>query len=299
MYRNRVSSFDHAQLLTHGNPIGLSALAARLNDAAAGSADAVCTSDDEPLFARVQHYLGERSAHLTFITPEPEDSHPGLPALLDFLCIRSGEMGAVNLLAEVRESGQMLETFRHCCFNIYGWETIWRLPMKSTLQGSANSTFWKRITNGDENAVRGLYHTLVPPLIQAAEPYYSNESNRLVYKKDGETLAFVERRIGSKGIYLIPVIHPSLENPEEMLADLKYLFRASGKPVYLQMRSYQAWLTTFLESMGAETTVHFALMSRRLAIPQYAGVKNHRLAIENRRAETSAPIINKISHFGE
>jgi hypothetical protein len=299
MYRSRVSSFNHAQLLTHGNPIGLSALATRLNDSSAGSVEAICTTDDDPLIAQAHHVLGERSAHLIFITPEPDPDSPCLPALLDFLSIRAGEMGAANLLAEVRESSQLFESFRHCGFTIYGWETVWRLPMSSPQPDGVNTASWKPFSAKDESAIRALYHALVPPLVQTSEPYCSSDTNRLVYRKNGEIVAFVESQAGSKGIYLMPIIHPSLEDPLQMLAELRHLFRASGKPVYLQMRSYQAWLTAPLEAMAAETSVHFALMARRLAVPVYAAVEQRRPALENRRPETTLPIINKISPRGQ
>jgi hypothetical protein len=300
LYRNRVSSFYHAQLLTQGNPIGLSALATRLHDATASSIEAICSSDDDiPLIAQAQHTLGDRSARLTFITPEPEENHPGLPAMLDFLTIRAGEMGAANLLAEVRETSHLIEPFRRCGFTIYGWETIWRLPAVSgSLNHGANSS-WKNLSSQDESAVRNLYHTLVPPLVQTMEPFIARQPNRLVYQENGDTLAFVESRVGIKGIYLIPFIHPSLQSTDAMLAELQHLFMSTGKPVYLQMRSYQAWLTVFLEQMRAETTVHFALMARHLALPEYAAVEQNHLAIENRRPETTAPIVNKSSRSGQ
>jgi hypothetical protein len=300
MYRSRVSSFNHAQLLTHGNPIGLSAMTARLNGAAADSAEAVCTGDGQVLFSQAQHTIGERSAHLSYITPEPGDGHPGLPALLEFMCIRAGEMGAANLLAEVRESGHLLEDFRRSGFNIVGWETVWRLPMDPRLANTrADKPSWKKLAAREESAVRSLYCALVPPILQAVEPYRSDVANTLVYKHAGEVQAFVECFSGPKGIYLMPVIHPSLENPEEMLTELVEIFSPFEKPVYLQMRSFQAWLTTFLENMGAETSVHFALMSHRLAVRQYVVEENQELVVKAHRVQTTSPIVQKISRIGQ
>lgn len=300
MYRSRVSSFNHAQLLTHGNPIGFTAITTRLNDAAAGSVEAVCSGEEQTLFAQAEHSLGDRSARLNFITPEPFEDHPGLPALLDFMCIRTGEMGAANLLAEVRESGQLLETFRRSGFNICGWETIWRFPMGFAVEradGMENG--WSKTSLKEEAAVHSLYSTLVPPILQTVEPYQSDVDHTLVYRQGSEILACVMSVIGPRGIYLKPVIHPSLSDPTGMLVELVYLFSSSGKPVYLQMRSYQAWMTAFLEDMKAESTTHFALMSHRLAIPQYATEEQPELVVKHRRIQATSPIVQKNSQIGQ
>lgn len=299
MYRSRVSSFYHAQLLTGGNPIGFSALAARLNDSFPVSAEVVCTDDGSELMAQVQHSPGERSARLVFIAPDPKSDNPALLPLLEYLCVCAGEMGAVNLLAEVREADQTIETFRRGGFSIYGWETIWRLPSQTSESEMVEKSGWRLAALKDESSVRSLYHTLVPSLVQTAEPYRANVPGRMVYLQNGEILAFVESLIGSKGIHLMPVIHPSLKEPGTMLNDLRALFSGANKPVFVQMRSYQAWLTCFLEKMEASVTVHFALMSHRLAIAQYAAVEQNGLVVNNRHAETTAPIVQKTSRIGQ
>jgi len=65
------------------------------------------------------------------------------------------------------------------------------------------------------------------------------------------------------------------------------------------MRSYQAWLTSFLEQMEASVSVHFDLMSHRLAVAQYAAVEQNGLVVNNRHAETTAPIVQKTSRIGQ
>lgn len=259
---------------------------------------AICPSAEgnPPLVGQVQHYLGERSAHLSFLVPEPLETHPGLFDLLDFLSIHAGEMGATNLLAEVKDSDPILETLRKSGFGIYGWETIWRLPEKISTSHENSHKNWRQMTSVDEPSVRTLYQTLVPPLVQVSEPYTGVNIPRLIFQnKNGETTAYVESISGPNGIYLKPVIHPSVEKADELLAGLIQLFQGLGKPVYLQMRSYQAWLTSPLENLGASTTVHFALMVRHLAVNQFATANLRRLSLENRQAETTTPIIQKMN----
>lgn len=256
----------------------------------------ICPAVEESpsLIGQMQHQKGERSAHLIYFLPNFMDSHPGLSALLDFLSIQAGEMQATNLLAEVRDSDPILETLRKSGFSIYGWETIWRLPVNYSSRENRARNNWAVMTPADETVVRSLYQTLVPPLVQAAEPYSGSETPRLIYQLNGETNAYIESFAGPNGIYLKPVIHPAVERPADILIELMQLFKGLGKPVYLQMRSYQAWLTPALEELNASTTVHFALLVRHLAVPQYATASLRRVAIENRHAETSAPIVQKI-----
>jgi hypothetical protein len=257
---------------------------------------AICpaSAGEPPLVGQVQHSLGERSAHLTFLLPALTEPHPGLLALLDELSARAGEMGATNLLAEVKDTDASLEVLRKSGFSIYGWETVWKLPRRMSQEATVPH-LWEPMKPSAEPAVRSLYQTLVPPLVQTAEPYPGSDVRRLVYRNNGEMIAYVESNAGPKGIYLKPIIHPAAEAPKELLCELANIFQGLGKPVYLQMRSYQAWLTPFLKELAAETTVHFALMVRHLAVPQYSPAAVQRVRLENRQTETSATIIQKMA----
>jgi hypothetical protein len=231
---------------------------------------------------------------MTYLLPATSEPHPALPAILDELAARAGEMGATNLLAEVEDADATLEVLRKSAFSIYGWETVWMLPRKSPIDADSLH-LWEPMTAQDEPNVRSLYQTLVPPLVQTAEPYPGPDVRRLIYRNNGELVAYVESNGGAKGIYLKPIIHPAAESPQALLAELIKIFQDLGRPVYLQMRSYQAWLTPFLSELNAATSLHFALMVRRLAVPQYAPAVTQRLRLENRQTETSATIVQKMA----
>jgi hypothetical protein len=133
--------------------------------------------------------------------------------------------------------------------------------------------------------------------VQTSEVYPGADISRLVYQnKSGDIIAYVKAYRVSKGMYLKPVIHPSIEKVDDLLLGLVSLFQGYGKPVYLQMRSYQAWITTALEALGASTTVHFALLVRYLAVNQFATANHRILNLEKRPVEpTATPMIHKIS----
>jgi hypothetical protein len=293
-YRDQITCLNHSLLLTHGNPGGFSSLASRLNITDESYTAVVPASDSQPpLIGQVQHTLGERSAHLTFVTPGLPEPHPGLLTLLDDLATHAGEMKAINILAEIDDADSSLETFRRSGFSTYCWESVWQLPAKVSKENPETFS-WEPMSSLDEPAVRTLYQTLVPPLVQSAEPYTGIDVRRLVVRNNGELIAYVESDSGPHGIYLKPIFHPAAEDVPELLLDLVKIFQGLSKPVYLQMRSYQAWLTPLLETLNAENSIHFALMIRHLAVAQYSPAKVQQVRISQPQTETSATIVQKL-----
>lgn len=281
--------------LTHGNPIGPAALTARFSTGVESFTAVVENADSRPSwFCQAVHQVGEKSAHLTFLVGQNLLDDQGLPALWDSLCTQSGEMGAVNVLVELEESSHLFESLRRAGFTAYGWEAAWRLP-NSLESGRATDTFWKIAQTADDSACKSLYQSLVPPIVQAAEGIPNGSSRRLVYRNENELLAFVESANGPRGIYLKPLIHPAVTDLQNLLSDLAAQFSGLGQPVYLQVRSYQAWLLDALNALGAETSEHFNLLVKHLAILQRNGVTvSQRQLKENRQIEPSAPIVQNI-----
>lgn len=283
---------NKALFLTRGNPVGISSLLARLSPSTA-SYTAVLESPDgggKSYFSQVLHQPGSRSARFSFFTPDFTLKDMGFAALIDFLSFQAGEMGALNILAEVEESHPLFELLREAGFCVYSWESIWKLPRD--LASHSTATNWRIPTPVDENTVRTMFQTLVPPLVQNAEPFTNGSVPRLVYKKDEEILAYVESLSGSEGIYLIPVIHPSVDNIQLLLEDLIGQFKGLGKPVFLQVRSYQAWLSEALTTVRADTSPRFAVLVKHLAVSQGSLVKAaQRLKAEHRQPEPTAPIL--------
>ncbi len=245
-------------------------------------------------FCQVTHQADEKSAHFTFLIAQNLADEQGLPALWDTLCSQSGEMGAVNVLVELEESSRLFDSLRKAGFTPYGWEAAWRLPRGGD-SSRATDKFWKIAQPGDESAIRVLYQSLVPPIVQAAEGLTNGGSRRLVYRKEQELLAYVECANGPKGIYLKPLIHPAATELQPLLTDLAAQFAELGQPVYLQVRSYQAWLLDALQNLGAESSDHFTLLVKHLAILQRNGVTaSQRQMKDNRQIEPSTPIVQNM-----
>ena len=79
-------------------------------------------------------------------------------------------------------------------------------------------------------------------------------------------LAFAEVVLGSRGTWVQPFIHPEMENVDiHLIQLLKYLRMRRRRPIYVCLRSYQAWLSYALEEADAEVALSQAVMVRRLA----------------------------------
>ena len=215
--------------------------------------------------------------------------------LWDYLNNKAGEMGALNVLAEVLESSAVFESLRKAGFSLYGWEAAWKLPKKVSLTADSEHE-WTIAVPTDDPQMRSLYQSLVPPIVQAAEAYSNGGTRRLVYRENEEIMAYVESSAGPNGLYLHPLVHPAVQDINTLLNILISQFNDIGQPVYLQVRSYQAWLLDTLEIIGGESSPHFTLLVKYLAILQRNGVIiTNRKLVENRQAEPTAPMVNHLA----
>jgi hypothetical protein len=264
----------------------------------------VPASDCDPkLIGQMVYTQGQRSARLSFIAPSNAGDSPGIADLLDGLTCQAGDWGAFNLLAEAEEHHPIFENLRRLNFFVYAWQRIWRfIPSAQGVRGTSNR--WRTASPLDEIALHSLYQSLVPPLVQSAEPFIFHAHQGLVYRQDdashhhGEVLGFIEGRRGPRGVFLQPIIHPDVENVQDLLADLLQALPAHylGRPVYIAVRSYQSWLEGALEDMHGQAAPRQALFVKHLASAQRVMATNKRLVMEKHQAEPTAPMVN---NFGK
>jgi hypothetical protein len=287
---------DSVQYLTRGSPVSLYALLSNL-DPSRGSFTGVLSAEGIPeLIGQMGYTLGARSAHMTFIAPSKASSSPGLPELFDGLVCQAGEWGALNLLAEVDEHDPIFENLRHSGFTVYGWQRIWRfaVEMQPAIVGSSE---WKPVTPMDEIPIRSLYQQLVPPLVQQAEPQVGRIPQGMLYRIAGDIVAFVESVKGPQGIYLQPVIHPSVVDVPGLLRSLiaSFVNPSAPRPIFLAVRHYQAWLENALDYMQAHASPRQALFVRHLANVQRVPAFNKAVnVIDAHQAEPTSPIVTHL-----
>ena len=256
-FRNMLP-LDSARMLTRGNPLGAVALIDHLNPRD-HIYTAVSKENDIFLMGQVALAIEETYARLTFLAPA-ESFEPAI-ALLDHLAVQAGAWGALHVLAEVDEHSPAFKEFRRAEFSMYAWQRIWRLsaPLKEYESG------WQKTTARDLPAIHSLYSQIVPALIQPMEAMPRKPSG-LVCCTEDNIQAYVAMTSGPAGIWIQPLIHPDAAGVSEKLAALlAEIHGQHGRPVFICVRSYQAWLEAVLEELGAEAGPRQAVMIKHLA----------------------------------
>ncbi len=244
---------------------------------------------DQTLIAQVIHNAHATSAHFSFLAPESALDSPALPDLLDHLTTQVGERGAQNLLAEVDEGTLTFEALRKVGFAIYARQRIWKVD--GTPPTDTNEACWRPAQGPDELHAHILYNALVPAMVKHVEPQPWSRLEGVVYHLDGELQGFVHLNYGPRGILAQPFIHPDTEEVTTLLADfLQSIPNRRSRTIYICVRSYQSWLGTFLDELGAEPGPRQAVMVKRLAVPEKAGRAIKLPSLEGSRPDLSTPI---------
>jgi hypothetical protein len=290
-YRHQRVFLDSALLLTRGSMAMSGALISYLAPSI-GIFTSVyngCNDWDRLLIGQAMLMPGAQFAHLTFMTPEELLNSPALSVLVDHLAVQAGERGAFRLLAEVDEDAPASEFLHRSGFAIYSRQRIWQLTGQTTKE--AQSSAWRAVSDQDLIAIRSLYYNVVPGLVQQVEPFSTQHPQGMVYQQKDDLLAFVELKYGHHGIWAHPFVHPDAEDVSDLFFKLlKSLPNRHSRPVYLCVRSYQSWLESAIEDLGAESGPRQAVMVKHLAVLH----KNARVfalpALEGGHPEISAPI---------
>jgi hypothetical protein len=290
-YRHRGLFFDNASILTRGEMLVPAGALFSYFAPATGIFTFLCADRQncaEPLLGQINHSQGEQRARLSFLAPESALDSGGLHTMLDHMIQHIGYRGAMHLLAEVDERTAAFETLRRAGFAIYIRQRIWQLA--GEYANRPNGSSWRTGRGRDVIAVRSLYNTLVPGLVQQVEPLPSNHLHGLVYERDGEILAYAELKYGSRGIWVQPFIHPDVDQVIERLVELLgRLSNRRSRPVYLCIRSYQSWLEHALEELEAAAGPMQAVMVKHLAIAKRVAPSFALAALDGGKSEASAP----------
>lgn len=280
-YRRDVLPLHSARILTRGNPLGAMAMLSYLNPRRY-IYTAVSSENGHSLMGQVILKGDETSARLTFLAPAENVNGLSL-SLLDHLTAQAGEWGAFHLLAEVDENSPAFRSLRQAGFAMYAWQRVWRLPK---LEKTSEDSTWRDAEESDWPAVQSLHGQIIPALIQPVDAL-PKQACGLVCRPEGNLQAYVAVNNGPTGVFIQPLVPPDSGCGPERLAGLS---GRGSRPVYICVRSYQAWLETVLEDLGAEPGPRQAVMVRRLAKaikePQAVSVMEKALA----KAKPAAPV---------
>jgi hypothetical protein len=258
-YRRDMLSLDTARILTRGDPLGAAALLSYL-DPRRNIYTAVASDDGISLMGQVTLREDETSARLTFLAPAEALNGLTQP-LLEHLVTQVGEWGAFHLLAEVNEDSPAFRLLRQAGFAMYAWQRIWKLPASDQ---AGNGDIWRQAAETDWPAVQSLYGQIVPALLHPVEVLPKQVMGLVC--SEGNLQAYVAVNSGPKGVWIQPIVPPDSDCVSEQLAGLTNAVSDwREKPLFVCVRSYQAWLESVLEDLGAEAGPRQAVMVRRLA----------------------------------
>jgi hypothetical protein len=290
-YRHRGLFFDNASVMTRGEMLVPAGAMLSYFAQAIGIFTYLCTDEEnrgEPMLGQVTHGQGEQLAHLSFLAPVTALDDDTLLTLLEHIVQQIGKRGAFHLLAEVEERTVAFENLRQAGFALYVHQRIWQSQEDG--QQKPNPSQWRDIRSEDVIAIRSLYGTLVPGLVQQVESLPTERMKGLVLYHDDELLAYAEIKYGQRGIWMHPFIHPDTQNVTECLEDLlNNLPNRHSRPVYLCVRSYQSWLENSLEDLQAEAGPLQAVMVKHLAVGKKVSNSFTLPALEGGQQEISTP----------
>jgi len=287
-YRKDMLPLNTARILTRGNPLGAVALLAYL-DPRHHIYTAVASENGSSLMGQVTLREEETSARMTFLAPAENLNGLTLP-LLEHLVTQVGEWGAFHLLAEVDEDSPAFRLLRQAGFAMYAWQRVWKLPVYDPVN---DKEIWRQASELDWPAVQSLYGQIVPALLHPVEILPRQVMGMVC--SEGNLQAYVAVESGSKGIWIQPIVPPDSDCVSEQLAGLTSAvadWREKG--IYVCVRSYQAWLESVLEDLGAEAGPRQAVMVRRLVKMQK--VEEKISAMDKVLVKPAAPVARVVAN---
>jgi len=258
-FREEAIGLDTARTLTRGNPLGAARLLAYMNPVR-HVYSAIANGEHDSVLGGIIHSRDETFARLLYLAPSSQLTHPDLPALIENLSAQAGSWGAFHVLAEVDEIGDAFVPLRKAGFSVYAWQRMWEI---SEITESGSGFDWTRVLSIQLPAVQSLYHQIVPPLLHPIEP---QPKSAIGWISNDGVKCYVSVAHGMYGIVLTPLIHPEATDVSAKLAALiSNLPDRRNRPVYVCVRSYQAWLEPVLADLGAKAAARQAVMVKHLA----------------------------------
>ncbi len=261
-YRSEVLSLDCERVLTRGNPLRAVNFLAHLNPTRHIYTAVTDNGEKDTLIGSIHHRESETFARLTYLAPASAiDGNDLSIALIENLVAQAKDWRAYQVLAEIEEDSPLFSALRQSGFSVYGRQRIWDL---SNIHLSDKATsFWRKRKDVDTIAIQSLQRQIIPPLLQQIENFA--DAKRGVICTNDEILAYISTSYGASGIFLRPLLHPNTDHVrEKLLALLQYLPNRRERPVYLCVRSYQAWIEPFLEEMQADVGPRQVVMVKHL-----------------------------------
>lgn len=258
-FRDEAVGLDTARTLTRGNPLGAVGLMSYVNPSRHIYSAIANGEEKESVLGGIIHTPDETFAKLYYLAPASQLDHPYLPDLVENLAGQAGTWGAFHVLAEVDETSDAFVSLRRSGFSVYAWQRMWDV---SEMAGAGSGSGWTRVKSIHLPSIQSLYHQIVPPLLHPVE---SQPKAAVGWMCNEGAKCYVSVSHGMYGIVLTPLMHPDASGVSEKLSGLiSNLPDRRNRPVYVRVRSYQAWLEPVLADLGAKPGQRQAVMVKHL-----------------------------------
>jgi hypothetical protein len=292
-HRRDLTCLDNILYLTRGNPLSLSHLLFAIHPAD-HLFTGVCESPaaQDRCIAQIFQSSKRSSAHLNYLLAPAEADSDCLLLLLEGLVKHAGGWGAKQVVADVDIDSPIFTQFRQAGFSVLTTQVVFLCPLPEQ-PIKRQPTCWRIWSSADIPAMRNLYHSVVPSLIQPGEPLTRQEALGLVYQdQKGDLQAYADLVYGPAGIWVLPIVHPLIKvDPTDLLSEmLQALPDTYGRPVYVTARSYQPWLEHALCKLSSKRCFTQALLMRYMVRRQRVKAERAYPVVENGNREPTLPI---------
>lgn len=292
-HRRQLVCLDNVLLLTCGKPLSLTHLLFAIRPT-----DHLFTGVYEPeknadkSIAQIYQSSKMSGAHINYLLQPEEGNLQDLVPLLEGLFKKACNWGAKQLVADLDIDSPHFMGFRQAGFSVLAKQNVFKCPApdKALAQGEGR---WRLWTSADIHAMRCLYHTLVPPLVQPVEPMTRRETLGLVYyDQKGNLQAYADLVYGPVGVWILPIIHPQVK--EDLASLLIQMMLAlpgrNGRSIYVTTRSYQPWVEHALLDLSALPGTEQALLVHYMALRQRVKAEFSFSSVENGCREPTIPL---------
>jgi hypothetical protein len=216
-----------------------------------------------------------------FLAPSLEHgngSHAVWQRLLTYVSVRAGEYGYHRVYGRLVQGSDEAQIFRNVGFSAYAEEEIYRLDIEKFPALTYPSLNLRKQTTADSWSLQRLYAAVTPRTVQIAEGlaqgqwqlnarFAGGRERRAgyVWEREGEILAALHIRFGKSGNALRCLIHPDVDDQIDALIEtgLQVIQKAQpklDKPIFSNIRTYQAEMGTILQEYGFEKVTTQAVM---------------------------------------
>lgn len=232
------------------------------------------------------------SAHLNYLLMTDESNPDDLITVLEGLIQRSGQWGAKQVIADLATDSEYFPQFRQAGFSVLAKQRVFKYTPPPG-NGGKLAGHWRIWTSDDIAAMRNLYMTLVPPLVQPVEPLTRREMLGLVYyDRSGTLMAYADLVYGPVGAWVLPLIHPQIkEDILDLLTQMiMHLPPLNGRPVFVSVSSYLPWVEHAMARIADGQGLETALVVRYIALRQRVKADFSFANLENGKPEPTIPL---------